>query len=152
MITSEFQTLPLILVVDDEKMTRLVMRRVMEKDGYDIVEACNSWQCLKICQEKQTDIVLLDAVMPGIDSFTCCEQLQRILGKDCPPILIITSLNDRAWVDIAFEAGATDYVTKPFTRRYCVGEYVACYKLGGDERTATAGGTGANAGREARSN
>lgn len=57
----------------------------MEKDGYDIVEACNSRQCLEICQEKQTDIVLLDAVMPGIDSFTCCEQLQRILGEDCPP-------------------------------------------------------------------
>ena len=124
----------------------------MEKDGYDIVEACNSRQCLEICQEKQTDIVLLDAVMPGIDSFTCCGQLKGFWVRIVPPILIITSLNDRAWVDIAFEAGATDYVTKPFTRRYCVGEYVACYKLGGDERTATAGGTGANAGREARSN
>jgi PleD family two-component response regulator len=85
MITSEFQTLPLILVVDDEKMTRLVMRRVMEKDGFDIVEACNSRQCLEICQEKQTDIVLLDAVMPGIDSFTCCEQLKGFWVRIVPP-------------------------------------------------------------------
>lgn len=104
---------PLILVVDDEKTVRIVLRRAMEKQGYRVAEAANGEQCLEFCQQFKPALVLLDAIMPQMDGFTCCNQLTTILSDDCPAVLIITTLNDQASVDRAFEVGATDYATKP---------------------------------------
>ncbi len=104
---------PAILVVDDERVLRLVLRRAMEKEGYRVTEACNGRHCLDIFQQQQPDIVLLDAMMPDLDGFSCCTEMQKLLGDNCPPILMITVLDDQESVDRAFEAGATDYITKP---------------------------------------
>ncbi|MBD2564966.1 MULTISPECIES: response regulator [Nostoc] len=104
---------PSVLVVDDERGLRLVLHRAMEKEGYRVTEACNGQHCLDICQQQVPDLILLDAMMPGLDGFSCCTQMQTLLGDNCPPILMITSLDDQESVDRAFEAGATDYITKP---------------------------------------
>lgn len=104
---------PQILVVDDERTLRLLLRRFLEKEGYSALEAENGEECLDVCFQFKPDMVLLDAIMPGIDGFTCCDRLHSMLGKDCPPVLMITVLNDRASVDLAFQSGATDYITKP---------------------------------------
>lgn len=114
MISPDFEiNPPLILVVDGEKTLRLILRRVMEKEGYRIAEASDGEQCLEFCQQFQPDLILLDAMMPQIDGFTCCEMLPTLLDDECPAVLMITALNDKASVDRAFEVGATDYVTKP---------------------------------------
>ncbi|BAY44084.1 two-component response regulator [Scytonema sp. HK-05] len=81
---------PLILVVDNEKAFRLVLQRAMEKEGYRFAEACNGQHCLDICQQQPLDMVLLDAMMPGMDGFACCAKMRAILGDDCPPVLMIT--------------------------------------------------------------
>lgn len=104
---------PLILVADDEKTLRLVLRRVMQQEGYEVLEAMDGEEALQVYQDKQPDMILLDAMMPGMDGFTCCAELQRRLGEDCPPVLMITALDDGPSVDLAFKVGATDYVTKP---------------------------------------
>ncbi|HEY9621339.1 MAG TPA: PleD family two-component system response regulator [Crinalium sp.] len=113
---------PLILIVDDEKFIRLVLRRVMEREGYDVAEATDGEDCLSFCHHPAAmnddvaripDIILLDAMMPFMDGFTCCSQLKLLLGDACPPIVIVTTLNDKVSVDRAFDAGATDYITKP---------------------------------------
>lgn len=128
---------PLILVADDDKTIRVLLRQAMEQEGYRVVEVNDGKQCLDAYETVQPDIVLLDAVMPVMDGFSCCKQLLQIarnnlmsalasfdtesaLGNNVisklwkrTPILMITSLDDEASVDRAFEAGATDYVTKP---------------------------------------
>ncbi|MBD2388456.1 response regulator [Cylindrospermum sp. FACHB-282] len=125
---------PLILVADDDKTMRLLLREAMEKEGYRVVEVTDGKQCLDAYMSVKPDIVLLDAVMPVMDGFTCCKHLARnnlmsalatfdtdsaisntVISKlwERTPILMITSLNDEYSVDRAFEAGATDYVTKP---------------------------------------
>lgn len=128
---------PVILVADDDNTIRKMLRKVMEKEGYRVVEVTNGQQCLDAYETVKPDIVLLDAVMPEMDGFTCCKQLLQIarnnlilalanldtdsgLGStviskiwERTPILMITSLNDEESVDRAFEAGATDYITKP---------------------------------------
>ncbi|NEO71489.1 PleD family two-component system response regulator [Moorena sp. SIO3H5] len=104
---------PQVLVVDDEKILRLVLRRSLTKEGYKVIEASNGEQCLNICDQKLPDIVLLDARMPIIDGFTCCAKLKDNFASQCPPILMITGLHDEESVERAFEAGATDYITKP---------------------------------------
>jgi diguanylate cyclase (GGDEF)-like protein len=102
-----------ILIVDDEKTLRLVLRRTLEKQGYSILEAANGKDALQICAEQSVDMVLLDAMMPGMDGFTCCTKLHEMQLQDVPPVLMVTVLEDSKSVDLAFEVGATDYVTKP---------------------------------------
>lgn len=128
---------PLVLVADDDKTMRLLLREAMEQEGYRVVEVTDGKQCLDAYITVKPDIVLLDAVMPVMDGFTCCKHLLQIarnnlmsalatfdtdsaLGNtvisklwERTPIVMITSLNDEYSVDRAFEAGATDYVTKP---------------------------------------
>ncbi len=114
MISPDFkQNPPLILIVDDEKTVRLVLRRAMEKEGYRIAEATDGEQCLESCQQLKLDLLLLDAMIPQVDGFSCCAQLPGLLGNECPTVLMITTLNDKASVDQAFEVGAADYITKP---------------------------------------
>lgn len=104
---------PQILVVDDQKTLRLVLHTVIEKQGYRTIEAYNGQHCLEICQKVTPDIILLDAIMPRMDGFECCTKLQTLMGDNCPPILMITVLDDQESVERAFEVGASDYITKP---------------------------------------
>ncbi|NJM69213.1 MAG: PleD family two-component system response regulator [Scytonema sp. RU_4_4] len=128
---------PVILVVDDDKSMRTLLREAMEKEGYRVVEVSNGKQCLDVYASVKPDLVLLDAVMPIMDGFTCCKQLIKISNNfgnstlanpvaedslnnsaisilcNSTSILMITGLDDPESVDRAFEAGASDYVTKP---------------------------------------
>ncbi len=120
---------PVILVVDDDQFTRQLLRRVMEKEGYQVIEAANGEQGLEAYKRLKPHLVLLDALMPVMDGFTCCTQLQ-MLGNEKSlehetfvdasfqdaartPVLMITGLEDQESVDRAFAVGATDYLTKP---------------------------------------
>lgn len=114
MINPDFHNSPpLILVVADKKTRRLLLRRALKKEGYHVAEAPNGEECLEACVQLKPDLVLLDANLPQMDGFTCCAQLQSLLGNDCPPVVMITALKDQASVDRAFEVGAADYITRP---------------------------------------
>lgn len=104
---------PLILVVDDEKLMRLLLRRSLEDQGYRVAEVTNGKEALEFFQQQKPDLVLLDAMMPVMDGFTCCQQLQALYGSDRTPVLMVTSLEDPESVDRAFKVGAADYINKP---------------------------------------
>lgn len=102
-----------ILVVDDDRTLRALLRLALEEDGYEVFEAKDGEQCLTDYQLHQPDMVLLDGVMPELDGFGCCQRLRNFADGDLLPILMITVLDDQESVDQAFAAGATDYITKP---------------------------------------
>ncbi len=104
---------PLILIVDDEPVTRRLLRVAMEEEGYRAIDVKNAAQCLDEYRRLNPDMVLLDAIMPEMDGFTCCESLRSLAAGNHLPILMITALDDRVSIDRAFAAGATDYITKP---------------------------------------
>ncbi|KJH69982.1 response regulator [Aliterella atlantica] len=104
---------PTILVVDDDKLARLQLRRAMEQLGYQVTEAENGEQALTAYTQSSIELVLLDALMPVMDGFTCCRKIRSHFAGDRTPILIVTALEDSESVDLAFDAGATDYITKP---------------------------------------
>jgi PAS domain S-box-containing protein len=114
-ISSTQKDSPLILVVDDDKFMRLQLRRAMEQAGYQVVEAADGEEGLAAYAKLHPDIVLLDALMPVMDGFTCCHRLhmQTDSHSTSTPVLMITSLDDQESVDRAFAAGAVDYITKP---------------------------------------
>jgi len=104
---------PLILVVDDSKLIRLKLREVLEGDGYSVTEAGDGVQALDAYERLQPDVVLMDAIMPVMDGFTACARLQKLPGGVRTPVLMVTTLDDDNSVNLAFKAGATDYITKP---------------------------------------
>jgi len=113
---------PLVMVVDDERIMRTLLKRVIEKEGYQTIEAENGQQAIALYQTHRPDLVLLDAMMPEMDGFECCSKLRQIPNSSSSllqvpikhaPILMVTTLEDAESVDRAFTAGATDYITKP---------------------------------------
>ncbi|MEM8502192.1 MAG: histidine kinase dimerization/phosphoacceptor domain -containing protein [Cyanobacteria bacterium P01_D01_bin.1] len=110
-----------ILVVDDEPTIRLSLRVAMQKEGFRVIEAGDGMECLRLFEQERPDIVLLDAMMPEMDGFSCCAALRNLSDTLLPtpeekmpaPILMITALDDSQSVEQAFTAGASDYVTKP---------------------------------------
>ncbi|MCY7367809.1 MAG: response regulator [Chamaesiphon sp.] len=104
---------PLILIVDDDEVVRQILCHKVQADGYQVRTARNGEEAIVIYQEIQPDLVLMDAVMPGMDGFECCEQLQQLPGGDLTPVLMITGLDDSISLDRAYEVGAADYITKP---------------------------------------
>ncbi|MCC5663940.1 PleD family two-component system response regulator [Nostoc sp. CHAB 5784] len=103
----------LVLIVDDEPFIRLILRHFLEREGYQIAEAQNGIEAIKVFKQLHPDIVLLDAMMPDMDGFECCTQLQNFDSSKHAPILMITGLEDQESVDRAFAVGAMDYITKP---------------------------------------
>jgi CheY-like chemotaxis protein len=104
---------PLILIVDDDDLVRSILCQKVKHDGYQVMTARNGEEALITYQEIQPDLVLMDGVMPEMDGFECCEQLQLLPGGDLTPVLMITGLDDSASLDRAYAVGAADYITKP---------------------------------------
>jgi DNA-binding response OmpR family regulator len=113
MTNSRLELTPLILIVDDDRMMRSLLNLAMTESGYRVAEAENGSQCLTEYTHFQPDLILLDAVMPDIDGFSCCQKIRSLPKGDHLPILMITVLDDQESVEHAFKAGATDYITKP---------------------------------------
>jgi two-component system, cell cycle sensor histidine kinase and response regulator CckA len=104
---------PLVLVVDDDNAMRFLLAQALRQEGYEVMEAQNGEEGLMFYAQAHPEIVLMDALMPVMDGFTCCAQLRTLPEGDLTPVLMITCLDDQTSVDQAFAAGATDYVTKP---------------------------------------
>ena len=102
-----------ILVVDDDRAMRLLMRHKLERDGYVVEEAADGGSAIAMFQRTSPDIVLMDASMPEMDGFTACSEIRKLPGGQTTPVLIVTSLDDDGSIADAFRAGATDYLSKP---------------------------------------
>lgn len=102
---------PCVLVVDDDEFMRVYFTDVLKCGGYLVVAAHNGNAALEIIRERKPDLVVLDLLMPDKDGFTTCREI-RELSRDLP-VLVVTGLEDTNSVQLAFEAGATDFVTKP---------------------------------------
>ncbi|MFO1349943.1 MAG: EAL domain-containing protein [Gammaproteobacteria bacterium] len=102
-----------ILVVDDDRGSRLMLRSMLERDGYCVEEAATGIAALAICERRLPELVLLDAIIPDLNGFMVCERIRQQPDGDRIPVLMITALDDERSVERAFTAGATDYLPKP---------------------------------------
>lgn len=103
----------LVLVADDSKFIRFTMRKNLEEDGYKVIEAENGKQVLSLLQEFKPDLILMDYIMPEVNGVDACSQLRQLPDGEDIPVIMITSLEDENSVNAAFEAGTTDYISKP---------------------------------------
>jgi diguanylate cyclase (GGDEF)-like protein len=103
-----------ILIVDDA-MTNIMSLEELLKGDYEVMYATGSEQGLEMCRSMQPDLVLLDVVMPGIDGFEVCARLKRDPETRDIPVVFVTARSDIADETRGLEAGAIDFITKPFS-------------------------------------
>jgi two-component system response regulator MprA len=102
-----------VLVVDDERAVRDSLRRALELEGYEIDLAVDGEEALRALEsEQQPDAVILDILMPGIDGLEVCRRARRRGGRF--PVLMLTARDEVANRVAGLDAGADDYLTKPF--------------------------------------
>jgi len=113
MTQSEPYQRPVVLIIDDEKLSRKMLSQVLEQSGYQVIEAESGQTGLAQFKTHSPDLVLLDLMMPDMDGYAVCEALRKLQCYQSLPILMLTGLNDVESVNHAFRVGATDFITKP---------------------------------------
>lgn len=103
-----------ILVVDDQAANLRVVSTLLSRHGYQVITADSGEEALAIASEQAPDLLLLDMIMPGMDGFALLEQIKQRPELLRLPVVFLTAAQDRELLLRAFDAGAVDYVTKPF--------------------------------------
>jgi len=104
------------LVVDDSKVIRHVARRILEELDFSIAEATNGQEALDQCRRQMPDAILLDWNMPVMSGIDFLEALRQEQGGDAPIVVFCTTENDISHITEAINAGANEYIMKPFDR------------------------------------
>ncbi len=102
-----------ILVVDDEPRAQILLRNLLEVAGYRVICASNGPEALASARQLP-DVVLLDLMMPGMDGYEVCRRLRADPALAAMPVIMLTALDDRASRLKGLEAGADDFLSKPF--------------------------------------
>lgn len=101
-----------ILVIDDDESERLLVRVALEGAGCQVVEANSATAALALCEREVFHMVLLDAVLTGMDGFEACRALRTFPGYRWVPIVMLTGLEGGEFMSRAYDAGATDFIVK----------------------------------------
>ena len=101
-----------ILVVDDEKMIRNVVREYAEFEGDEVSEAADGMEAVEICRKNDYDIIIMDVMMPRLDGFSACKEIRKI--KEIP-VIMLSARGEEYDKLFGFEIGIDDYVVKPFS-------------------------------------
>lgn len=101
-----------VLLVDDEKKIRQVIRTYAEFEGYEVMEAEDGLEAVKLCQENDFDVIVMDIMMPQLDGFSAYKEIRK--HKDIP-VLMLSARDEEYDKLFGFEIGIDDYVVKPFS-------------------------------------
>jgi diguanylate cyclase (GGDEF)-like protein/PAS domain S-box-containing protein len=101
-----------ILVVDDDPWIRKLLAQILRRYGYAVETAENGQQAIDYIKH-HPDLILMDADMPVLDGITACQQIKKLPDAENIPIVMVTAIVETQWIDSAYAAGATDYITKP---------------------------------------
>jgi diguanylate cyclase (GGDEF)-like protein len=104
-----------VLVADDDPDIRMLVVLLLEAQGHTVLAAGNGEQAIELASEQQPDMAVLDVMMPGLDGYDVTRALRADPRFDELPILLLTALSDGNDVARGFEAGADDYLRKPFS-------------------------------------
>ena len=100
-----------VLTVEDDERIRASVKLALEDEGWTVHEASSGEEAIEVFQRTTTDVVLIDIMLPGIDGFDVCRSIRRVSDV---PIVMVTARADTHDVVAGLEAGADDYLTKPF--------------------------------------
>ena len=101
-----------VLIVDDEEMIRGVLREYVEFEGGTAYEAADGMEAVKLCRDRDFDIILMDVMMPKLDGFSAVKEIKKTKSI---PVIMLSARGEEYDKLFGFEIGVDDYVTKPFS-------------------------------------
>lgn len=106
---------PLVLAADDDPLIRELIQFRLERSGYAVVTAADGDEALRLARDRLPDLIVLDVMMPGRDGYEIARTLRTEEATSRIPIILLTARVQEADVAQGFDAGADDYLTKPFS-------------------------------------
>lgn len=101
-----------ILIVDDEELIRNVIKEYAHSEGYNTLEASDGLEAIKMVENNNIDLIILDIMMPNLDGFSSCKEIKKIKNI---PIIILSARKEEFDKLYCFDLGIDDYITKPFS-------------------------------------
>ena len=114
-----------ILVVDDEKLIRNVIREYLANEKYEVLEAENGFDALRVLETNKVDLIILDIMMPKVDGITVLETIRKVSSV---PVILLTAKGQEEDKLFGYEMGADDYMTKPFSPKVLIAKVKALLK------------------------
>jgi len=111
---SQTRTQPRVLVTDDEPITRMLVKLLLEQDGFEVLEASNGRQAVDIAIRERPDLLLIDLHMPTMDGYEAIAHLRRDFTLSTLPIVVLTAEEGPGVEERVLQLGADDYLLKPF--------------------------------------
>lgn len=102
-----------ILLADDSITALMVEQAVLSMGAYDVVVARDGRAAVQLAVDEAPDLIILDVVMPHMDGFEACRALRRLESTRTTPIIMVTTRGEPQNIETGYEAGCSDYVTKP---------------------------------------
>jgi DNA-binding response OmpR family regulator len=103
-----------VLVTDDEPITRMLVKLLLEKQHYEVLEAANGRDAVEIATRERPDLMMIDLNMPEMDGYEAISRLRRDMSLATMPILVLTSEEGPGVERRVLQLGADDYIVKPF--------------------------------------
>ena len=110
------------LIVDDSRVVRQIARRMLEQAGLRVVEAVDGLDGLDACRSYRPDYLLLDWNMPRMNGIDCLKAIRHEFGIDLPRVILCTTENEPDRIIAAMEAGAQEFIMKPFDADILIGK------------------------------
>ena len=107
-----------ILVVDDDEIMRSAIKRILEQEGYKVILAEDGLELSKVLESTRLDLILLDVNLPWVDGLELCRLVKGNATLAETPLILVSARKTKEDIDAGFDAGANDYVTKPFDIDY----------------------------------
>jgi len=104
---------PSALIADDDELSRLLLQETTEQAGFDTVAVADGTRALQVALSRNFDIALLDVEMPGLDGYAVCRALRGVPTLRHLPVVMITGHDSAQSIERSYEAGATDFISKP---------------------------------------
>jgi DNA-binding response OmpR family regulator len=101
--------------VDDEPMARTLLRLMLVRAGFEVIEAESGYAALEKIESNSADVMILDVMMPGMDGFTVCETIRQDSEVSGLPIIMLSAKTDQDSVKKGLQVGADKYLTKPIS-------------------------------------
>ena len=101
-----------ILIIEDDKLTLNLLQFCIQNLGHNAHLSMNTEEAIEVMSERKFDLIITDIMMPGVSGLSFVSTLRE---SDTTPIIMMSALNNKALLDKAFEAGANDFIAKPFS-------------------------------------
>jgi DNA-binding response OmpR family regulator len=102
-----------VLVADDDEGLRQLYRLILQREGFEVIEAANGEQTLARAVDSAPTIILLDIMMPGMNGFEVCQRLKNDRRTDAVPVILVSAMEDVAKLNETLKAGADVCLKKP---------------------------------------